>query len=174
MAEREARRSAAKTQSRRLARSEARLLTWAIAFACVVCGLMVVYLAAYAHVHLLGDQQAAMHSEWHKKWQENQSLRGEVASLQSPARIGARAAALGLTQDPKRVDYILPPPAGNTLAASTAGTLSDAEQGRESAEAGQSGMESSNLLMTEMGGKADSQVETRGTTSDDNSTDRND
>lgn len=94
----------------RLARSEARLLTMAISCTAVVCALLVMYLAAYAHISLLGDEQAQMRTTLRQKRLENEQLRDTLALLQSPDHVSAAAVTLGMTRDPSRVDYIAPAP----------------------------------------------------------------
>ena len=108
-AEREARRAAlGRPRGSRVSRSEARLLTWTVTSAIVVCGLLVLYLAAYAHLTMLGIEQSKAQHALREKWQQNQMLRAQEAALKNPDRIAARAVRLGLTKDSSRVDYIRP------------------------------------------------------------------
>lgn len=95
-----------RTQNRRLTRSELRLLVSTVAFAIVFCGLLVVYLSAYARVTSLGIEQAQMRTELRAKRLTNQLLLAELASLKNPDRITAKAVALGLTKHSSQVDYI--------------------------------------------------------------------
>ena len=108
-AEREARRATGeRSRTGRIPRSEARLLTWAVTSAVVVCGLLVLYLAAYAHLTMLGIAQSKAKHDLREKWQLNQVLRAQEATLRSPDHIAARAVRLGLTKNSVRVDYIRP------------------------------------------------------------------
>ncbi len=107
--------------SARLARSEARLLALAISGTALVCGLLVVYLAAYAHVTLLGIDQAQIRVAVRQKRLDNETLRADLAALQSPDRIAAAAqGTLGMTRAPRRVDYIVPPLPQASLSQATA------------------------------------------------------
>ena len=91
-----------------MARSEARLLTAAIAFTVVVCGLLVIYLAAYARVTLLGIDQAQARTSLRAKSLQNETLKAQLADLGSPTRIKAYAVKMKLTKDARRTDYIKP------------------------------------------------------------------
>lgn len=99
------------TADARLSRSEARLLTMAISCTVIVCALLVVYLAAYAHVATLGMGQAQLRTELRQKRRENETLKATLAVSLNPDRISTRANQLGMTRDHRRVDYIVPPPA---------------------------------------------------------------
>jgi len=81
----------------RLARSEARLMGIAVTSAVVVCALIVIYLAAYAHVTLLGIDQARARVQLRQDQQRNETLRATRDYLQSPDRVAAAATALGMT-----------------------------------------------------------------------------
>lgn len=94
----------------RLSRSEARLLTTAISCTVIVCTLLVIYLAAYAHVTLLGMGQATLRRELREKRLENETLKADLAVALNPNRVASDAAALGMKRDYRRVDYIAPPP----------------------------------------------------------------
>lgn len=94
----------------RMARSEARLLTMAVTCTAVVCALLVLYLAAYAHIASLGINQAQMRTALRQKRLENETLKATLAGLQNPDHVAAFALAKGMTRDPRRIDYIAPPP----------------------------------------------------------------
>jgi len=94
----------------RMARSEARLLTMAVTCTAVVCALLVLYLAAYAHITSLGINQAQMRTALRQKRLENETLKATLAGLQNPDHVAAFALAKGMTRDPRRIDYIAPPP----------------------------------------------------------------
>lgn len=90
----------------RLARSEARLLALAVTGTIVVCGLLVLYLAAYAHVSDLGMEQSRRQREWRAARQQNELLRARLAVLQNPKSIARAARAQGMAQGASRVDYL--------------------------------------------------------------------
>lgn len=94
----------------RMARSEARLLTMAVTCTAVVCALLVLYLAAYAHIASLGINQAQMRTALRQKRLDNETLKATLAGLQNPDHVAAFALAKGMTRDPRRIDYIAPPP----------------------------------------------------------------
>jgi len=100
----------------RMARSEARLLTMAVTCTAVVCALLVLYLAAYAHITQLGINQAQMRTALRQKRLENETLKATLAGLQNPDHVAAFALARGMTRDPRRVDYIAPPPPAPAVA----------------------------------------------------------
>lgn len=150
---RRAERTAERIRNRRMSRSETRLLTTTVCCALAICGLLVVYLAAYARVTLLGIDQAQMRSVLRQKRLDNETLKAQLADLQSPDRIAAGAARIGLTRDAKRIDYIKPPSPQPQL------KTADAYD---------------NTATTAGGSMADSQGTDSGPTSDDNSTNRND
>ena len=100
----------------RMARSEARLLTMAVTCTAVVCALLVLYLAAYAHITSLGINQAAMRTALRQKRLENETLKATLAGLQNPDHVAAFALAKGMTRDPRRIDYIAPPPPASPVA----------------------------------------------------------
>lgn len=146
---------AAKAAGNRLSRSEARLLTMAISCTVVVCTLLVLYLAAYAHVALLGIDQAKMRTQLREKRLQNEMYRAQVADLQNPDRVAAAATALGLTREHKRVDYIAPPtPEADRIPAGVTASSDDA--------------------VTDRRGKAGLQVANSGPIPDDNQPTRND
>ncbi len=95
----------------RLARSEMRLMGLATTCTAVVCGLLLLYLAAYAQVTRLGIAQADARVSLRQNRLQNEMLRAERDRLQSPATVIARATALGMApRAGGRVDY-LPAPA---------------------------------------------------------------
>ncbi len=100
----------------RMARSEARLLTTAVTCTAVVCALLVLYLAAYAHITQLGINQAQMRTALRQKRLENETLKATLAGMRNPDHIAAFALAKGMTRDPRRVDYIAPPPPAPSVA----------------------------------------------------------
>jgi cell division protein FtsL len=144
-------RAAERLRKLRMSRNETRLLTTIICCALALSSLLVVYLAAYARVTMLGIDQAQMRSVLRQKRQNNETLRAQLADLQSPDRIAAGAARLGLTRDAKRTDYIKPP----SPQAQTADAYENAPTTVGESMAGSQGTAS-------------------GPTSDDNSTNRND
>lgn len=169
-AERVARRATdGQARSRRMTRSEARLLTWTVTSAVVVCGLLVLYLAAYAHLTLLGIEQAKAQHDFREKWQMNQMLRAQVASLKNPDRIAAGAVRLGLTKDCKRVDYIAPSRPVSAPASPTVLALGDGA-GREAfSDAASADDDNDATAMTRVEGAAGAQGTDSGPTTDDNS-----
>lgn len=82
----------------------------AIAVVCtaVLCGLLVLYLAAYARVTLLGIDQSQARTLLRQKRLENQTLRAERDRLESPNHVLAAAAAQGMTRTKTPVIYITP------------------------------------------------------------------
>lgn len=108
--ERTARARRVSTADARLSRSEARLLTMAISCTVIVCALLVVYLAAYAHVTMLGMGQAKLRTELRQKRLENEKLKAALAVSLNPDLVAKNAAELGMTRDHRRVDYIAAPP----------------------------------------------------------------
>ncbi len=91
----------------RLARSEMRLMGLATTCTAVVCGLLLLYLAAYAQVTRLGIAQADARVSLRHNQLQNEMLRAERDRLQSPATVIARATALGMTpRAGGRVDYL--------------------------------------------------------------------
>ena len=114
----------------RLARSEMRLMGLATVCTAVVCGLLLLYLAAYAQVTRLGIAQAEARVSLRQNRLQNEMLRAERDRLQSPASVIARATALGMTpRGASRVDYL--PMASKT----TTGEEGDDTQGDSGGEA---------------------------------------
>ena len=95
--------------SDRLAQSEARLVTAAVACTAVFCLLLVVYLGAYAHVTSLGIQQAQYTKALRAARQQNELLRAHLAAARSPQHIVAAAKAQGMEQAAGRACYISSP-----------------------------------------------------------------
>lgn len=111
----------------RIARSEARLLTMAVTCTAVVCTLLVLYLAAYAHITQLGINQSQMRTALRQKRLDNETLKSTLAGLRNPDHVAAFALAKGMTRDPRRVDYIAPPlPALVSVPASSPSSLNAA------------------------------------------------
>ncbi len=92
-----ARRALPSAQTSRLARSEMRLMGLATACTAVACALLLVYLAAYAHVTQLGIAQASARTLLHQNQVRNELLQAERNALECPQRIEAAAAAQGMT-----------------------------------------------------------------------------
>ena len=63
----------------------------------IVCGLLLLYLAAYAHVSRLGYDQAQARTQLRQNQLENESLRAERDRLQSRRYVIQEATALGMT-----------------------------------------------------------------------------
>jgi len=81
----------------------------------VVCGLLLVYLAAYAHVTRLGIDQAGARGQLRRNRLQNEMLQAERDRLQSPSRIIGAATALGMTERGSiKVEYV---PQANSLPA---------------------------------------------------------
>lgn len=81
----------------RLGRSEMRLMGMATTCTAVVCGLLLLYLAAYAHVSRLGYDQAEARTQLRQNQLQNESLRAERDRLQSRRHVIQEARALGMT-----------------------------------------------------------------------------
>ena len=81
----------------RLGRSEMRLMGLATTCTAIVCGLLLLYLAAYAHVSRLGYDQAQARTQLRQHQLENESLRAERDRLQSRRLVLQEAVALGMT-----------------------------------------------------------------------------
>ncbi len=100
-------RPAASPRSRRMGRAEIRLMGMATTCTAVICGLLLVYLAAYARVTRLGIDQAEARTLLVRRQLQNEMLRAERDRLQSPQRVVAAATALGMTpRGATRVNYI--------------------------------------------------------------------
>ncbi len=91
-----ARRALPSARTSRLARSEMRLMGLATACTAVVCALLLLYLAAYAHVTQLGIAQAQARTQLHQNQLRNELLQAERDSLESPQRIESAAAMQGM------------------------------------------------------------------------------
>jgi len=105
--ERPVARPAASPRARRMGRAEMRLMGMATTCTAVVCGLLLVYLAAYARVTRLGIDQAEARTLLVRRQLQNEMLRAERDRLQSPQRVIAAATALGMTsRGATRVNYI--------------------------------------------------------------------
>lgn len=81
----------------RLGRSEMRLMGLATTCTAIVCGLLLLYLAAYAHVSQLGYDQAEARTRLRQYQLQNESLRAERDRLQSRRHVIQEALALGMT-----------------------------------------------------------------------------
>lgn len=80
----------------RLGRSEMRLMGLATTCTAIVCGLLLLYLAAYAHVSQLGYDQAQARTQLRQNLLVNENLRAERDRLQSRHFVIQEAAALGM------------------------------------------------------------------------------
>ncbi len=80
----------------RLGRSEMRLMGLATTCTAVVCGLLLLYLAAYANVTQLGISQAQARSAVRASRLKNEMLRAERDRLQSPERVTVAAEKQGM------------------------------------------------------------------------------
>jgi hypothetical protein len=94
----------------RLARSEMRLMGIATTCTAVVCGLLLLYLAAYAQVTQLGVAQSEAQHRLKQVQIKNQILRAKRDQLESPQRIIAAAVTLGMTpRGTTTINYIHAP-----------------------------------------------------------------
>jgi len=124
--------SAAPRQSR-LGRSEMRLMGLATTSTAVVCALLLLYLAAYAHVTQLGIEQAQARLQLRRNQVQNEMLQSERDRLESPQRVIAAATAGGMMpRGATPVNYIRAAPPrepqdGTRVAADNA--PADGEQG---------------------------------------------
>ncbi len=91
------RRALPSARTSRLARSEMRLMGFATACTAVACALLLVYLAAYAHVTQLGIAQATARTQLHQNQIRSELLQAERNSLECPQRIETAAAVQGMT-----------------------------------------------------------------------------
>lgn len=104
-------------RTNRLAQSEMRLMGLATVCTAVACALLLVYLAAYAHVTQLGIAQAQARTQLHQNQIRSELLQAERNSLECPQRIETAAAALGMTpRGATPVNYV---PAQKSVAAQT-------------------------------------------------------
>ncbi|MGI4787391.1 MAG: hypothetical protein ACRYFS_00930 [Janthinobacterium lividum] len=91
----------------RLGRSEMRLMGLATACTALVCAMLLLYLAAYAHVTQLGIEQAQARGQLRQNQIRNELLKAERNTLESPQRIVAAATMQGMTpRGATPVDYI--------------------------------------------------------------------
>ena len=95
-----------RTGRSRMARSEARLLAFAVAGCSLMCAVLVIYLAAYAHVCQLGLEQSRARADLRVARQKNDVLQAELARLQCPARVAARAEKMGMTLGGRHATYL--------------------------------------------------------------------
>jgi len=126
-------RAASKPRMSRLGRSEMRLMGLATTCTAIVCGLLLLYLAAYAHVSQLGYDQAEARTLLRRNQLQNESLRAERDRLQSRRRVLQAAVALGMTpRGATPISYVTAPhrAAGDArVAAGAMGTVWDGGQG---------------------------------------------
>ena len=129
-----ARRSLPSTRTSRLARSDMRMMSLAIASTAAVCALLLLYLAAYAHVTQLGIAQSQARTQLHDNQIRNALLQAQRNALESPQRIEAAAAAQGMTpRGAAPVNYIAAQTASaQTALAQTVQTQPDGDQGIKS------------------------------------------
>ena len=90
------RRALPSARTSRLAQSEMRLMGLATVCTAVACTLLLVYLAAYAHVTQLGIAQAAARTQLHQNQIRSELLQAERNSLECPQRIETAALAQGM------------------------------------------------------------------------------
>lgn len=81
----------------RLGRSEMRLMGLATACTVGVCGILLLYLAAYAQVTRLGIAQADARAQLRRNLLQNEMLRAERDRLQSPQYVILKAESLGMS-----------------------------------------------------------------------------
>lgn len=106
----------------RLGRSEMRLMGIATTCTAVVCGLLLLYLAAYAHVTQLGIDQAQARAQLRDNRLKNMMLRAECDGLESPGHVIAAATRLGMTpRGSTRIEYISLPKKGSHEASGSRG-----------------------------------------------------
>lgn len=123
-------RPAAAPRQSRLGRSEMRLMGVATTCTAVVCGLLLLYLAAYAHVTRLGIDQASARGQLRENRLKNEMLRAERDRLQSPQRVIAAATALGMMpRGSVPIQYIAAPWHGERMGQGKAKTENQGEQG---------------------------------------------
>ena len=92
----------------RLGRSEMRLMGLATTSTAVVCGLLLLYLAAYAHVTRLGIDQADARGQLRRNQLQNEMLRAERDHLQSPQWVIPQALSHGMTvRGSTPVEYVV-------------------------------------------------------------------
>ena len=96
----------APARSGRMARSESRLLTFAVAGTALMCAVLLVYLAAYAHISQLGLEQSRARAQLRMARQENDVLQAQLAGLQNPAHIVASALKMGMTAGTGHATYL--------------------------------------------------------------------
>ena len=98
----------------RLGRSEMRLMGLATTCTAVVCGLLLLYLAAYANVTQLGISQAQARGALRASRLKNEMLRAERDRLQSPERVIKAAEKQGMApRGGTPVTYVAAPAAVN-------------------------------------------------------------
>jgi len=90
-------RPVSKPRPSRLGRSEMRLMGVATVCTAVVCGLLLLYLAAYAQVTRLGIAQAQARADLRDNRLKNMMLRAECDGLESPQHVIKAATLLGMT-----------------------------------------------------------------------------
>ena len=126
------RRASATPRISRLGRSEMRLMGLATTCTAIVCGLLLLYLAAYAHVSQLGYNQAEARTQLRQNQLQNESLRAERDRLQSRHHVIQMALAMGMTpRGATPISYISAPRralGGLKAAVGNVGTAPDGEQ----------------------------------------------
>ena len=114
----------------RLARSEMRLMGLATACTAVVCALLLLYLAAYAHVTQLGIEESQARAVLRQNQVRNELLQAERNTLESPQRITAAAVAQGMIpRGSTPIDYVAARPEPTEAAQSGAEMASNSDQG---------------------------------------------
>ncbi|WP_301002407.1 hypothetical protein [Capsulimonas corticalis] len=130
----------------RLARSEARLMMAAGTCTTIFCAILVIYLAAYARVTNLGLAQSHARVQLRQLSQDNQTLRAQLAQVQSPDRIVAQAKSLGMTPGANQVCYI-----GQNGAAVQANSTTIGQAGDQFPRVASSGANSVNIPSASFG-----------------------
>lgn len=106
-----------------------RLMGLATTCTAIVCGLLLLYLAAYAHVSQLGYDQAEARTQLRQNQLRNESLRAERDRLQSRHYVIGKAIALGMTPyGATPIRYITARP-GHLGRTEDAAKTADGEQG---------------------------------------------
>ena len=124
------RRALPSARQSRLSRSEMRLMGLAMTCTAVVCALLLLYLAAYAHVTQLGIEQSQARGQLRQNQNRNEMLQAERNSLESPQRIVAAAAAQGMMpRGATPINYVAARPAHREAGQNGVEIASDWDQG---------------------------------------------
>ena len=99
----------------------------------IVCALLLVYLAAYAHVTQLGILQSQAQAQLHQNRLRGELLQAKRNALESPHAIIEAAAAQGMTpRGSTPIDYIAARPVQNVSTQNGAEMASNGTQGSSS------------------------------------------